>query len=305
MKLLVSGGAGFIGSHLCEKLAENHKVVCIDNLSLGKKSNINHIKDNFTFMQCEILNPKELELLFRTHHFDAIFHLAANSDISKGDPKINFQDTFMTTLVLLEKCRIFNIKQFVFASSGAVYGEITERVDEDSGPLLPISHYAAAKLSSEAFISSYSAMYNIQAFIYRLPSVIGERATHGVAFDFINKLLKVPEFLNVLGDGKQTKPYMYVKDLVDAMIFIWQNANKRVNYYNIRGKGRTSIKEIAEIVVKEMGVKTKIIYEDKEKGWAGDVTQYDCSSDKLESLGYECKLSSTGAVKLAIKNMLK
>lgn len=304
MKILVTGGAGFIGSHLCEELAKKYTVVCIDNLSLGKKENLKGL-NNLFFEECDILNPKCLNKIFNTHTFAAVFHLAANSDISNGDPIKNLQDTFATTFALLEKCRQFNIRQFIFASSGSVYGEITAEVDEDSGPMLPISHYAAAKLASEAFISSYSAMYNIQVFILRLPSVIGERVTHGVAFDFINKLLKVPSVLHVLGNGKQTKPYMYVKDVVDCIIFIWQKSRSRVNYYNLCSTGKTSIKEIAEIVVKEMKTETIIVYEDKEKGWDGDVTQYGCSDDKLLSLGWKHKRSSTQAVKLAIKKLLK
>jgi len=295
-KILVSGCAGFIASHLAEKLLEEYKVVGIDNLSLGKKENIYHLRSNpnFTFHVCEILNPKELENIFRIHSFDSIFHLAACSDISKGIPLHDLQNTFATTYALLEKCRIRGIKEFLFTSSGAVYGETNEAVKENYGPLLPISHYGAAKLASEAFISSYSSMYGIKSWLLRLPNVVGERMTHGAIFDFKNQIKNGAKELHVLGDGSQTKPYMYVKDLIDAMIFIYKNANEQINYFNIAGKGRTSVKEIAEM----FGV--PVNYSGGDRGWVGDSPQYDCDISKLKVLGWVPKRNSIEAVKKTI-----
>jgi UDP-glucose 4-epimerase len=297
-KILVTGGAGFIGSHLCEKLLSEHRVVCIDNLSTGRKENIAQLRSNknFTFHQVDILDQKSFENVFRTHTLDVIFHLAANSDIQSGDPQSNFRDTFASTCVVLEKCRIRGIKELIFASSGAIYGETKGKINEDYGPLLPISHYAAAKLSSEAFISSYSSMYDIKSFICRLPSVIGEKVTHGILYDFMEKKGKK---LKVLGDGNQTKPYMYVKDLVDAMIFIWQNAKEKINYFNIAGLGQTSVREIAEMYVEKTG--QEIEYAGGEKGWIGDVTFYDPSITKLGELGWVPKRTSNKSVEYAIK----
>ena len=265
MKALITGSAGMIGSHLADELVKDFKVVAIDNLSLGRKENIKHLlsNKNFTFHQCEIIDPKEFENIFRIHTIDVIFHMAANSDISKGDPLLDIQNTFATTYAVLEKCRIRGIKQIVFASSGAVYGETSETVKE-SNCGLPISHYAAAKIASEAFISAYSSMYGIQSWICRFPNVVGERATHGCIFDFNNQVKRGVKELRVLGDGTQTKPYMYVKDLVEGMIFIWKNAKERINIFNLSGIGETSVKEIAELF------KLPINYTGGDRGWNGD-----------------------------------
>lgn len=299
MKILITGAAGFIGSHLCDSLIKKHKIVGIDNLSMGRKENINHLRtnSNFTFHNVDIINTKDFENIFRIHSFDAIFHLAANSDISKGDPLLDLQNTFATTYAVLEKCRVKNIKQIIFASSGSIYGEKRDQVKEDSGPLLPISHYAAAKLSSEAFISAYSSMYDIQSWICRLPNVVGERMTHGAIFDFRNRLKITPKLLFVYGDGSQTKPYMYVKDCVDAILFIWENAKDKINYFNLSGNGQTSVREIAELVAGN----AEIIYKGGDRGWNGDVPYYNCDTSKLQKLGWKPKRTSLQAIKLAIK----
>ena len=306
MKILITGCAGFIGSHLAEKLLENHKVVGIDNLSPGKKENIYHLRSNkdFTFHECEILNQRDFENIFRIHSFDAIFHLAANSDISSGDAQLDFKNTLCTTLVVLEKCKVRGIKQFLFTSSGSVYGEADSRVDE-SYCGFPISFYAASKISSEAFISAYCSMYDMKSWIFRLPNVIGERPTHGVIKDFISKLKVNPNTLTVLGDGSQTKPYMYVKDCISAMLHVWENISERVNLYNISGLGETSVKEIAEMVIEEMGLDTKIIYGGGNRGWVGDVPQYKCDISRLELLGWTPKIGSNKAVRMVIKKILK
>ena len=238
MKILITGVAGFIGSHLADKLIKDHKVIGVDNFLLGSRNNIEHLLKNpdFTFYECDILNTKEFEKLFRIHSIDTIFHLAANSDISNSDPKNDFQNTLSTTLVVLEKCRIRRIKQFIFASSGSVYGETTSAVTEsDCG--LPISHYAAAKISSEAFISSYCSMYDIQSWICRLPNVIGPRLTHGCIYDFKKQIQSGVKELKVLGDGNQRKPYMYIIDVCAALVYVWQNAKDRINVFNISTQG--------------------------------------------------------------------
>jgi UDP-glucose 4-epimerase len=297
-KYLLTGCAGLIGSHLADELIKNAKVVGIDNFSLGRKENIKHLHSNknFTFHQCDILHPEEFENIFRIHSFDAVFHLAANSDISNPDPKKDFQNTLSTTLVVLEKCRIRGIKELVFTSSGAVYGETLKEVNEnDCG--LPISHYAACKIASEAFISSYSSMYGIQSWICRLPNVVGGRATHGSIFDFNNQVKAGVKELRVLGDGTQTKPFMYVTDLVDAMLFIWKNAKEKINVYNISGIGESSVKFIAE----QFGLPIK--YTGGDRGWVGDSPKYKCDISRLKELGWSPKRTSDNAIKLTIKKI--
>ncbi|MFK2247578.1 NAD-dependent epimerase/dehydratase family protein [Bacteroides fragilis] len=184
MKILVTGGAGFIGSHLCDLLVCNdNQVVALDNLSRGRKENIMHLVDDghFSFIQEDLLNRSSLRQIFIQEDFDMVYHLAANSDIQKGsqDPTVDYDLTFNTTFNVLQCMKEFKVKKFFFASTSAIYGETSDWLKENYGPLLPVSNYGAAKLASEAFISAFSSMYNIQTWIARFPNVVGERFTHG------------------------------------------------------------------------------------------------------------------------------
>lgn len=309
--VLLSGVAGHIGSHLAKRLLDaGHSVTGIDNLSLGKTKFIEPLANNgaFKFIQIDINQLFIYSHLLEKMEFDTIFHLAANSDISKGDPATEYNDTFSTTIKLLEYARICGIKEFLFTSSGSVYGDTSKYtqgvINETYAPLIPISHYASAKLASEAFISSYSHDFNIRSFICRLPNVIGSHCTHGVIPDFINKIKANPAELEVLGDGTQIKPYMHVQELIDAMLFIWENANEQVNIYNIAGIDRTPVSEIARKVIKYMGTDTKIRYTSGDRGWKGDSPKYHPCVYKLNKLGYICKTTSNDAVSMAIQEIL-
>ena len=214
MKILVTGGAGFIGSHLCDALlARNHQVTAIDDLSLGSIKNIAHLKNvgNFSFVESDLLDLPSLRQLFEENSFDMVFHLAANSDIQKGgmDPEVDYNLTFKTTYRVLQCMKEYGLKKLFFSSTSAIYGETSEVLKENYGPLQPVSNYGASKLASEAFISAFSASYEIQTWITRFPNVVGERFTHGVIYDFINRLRDEPTVLRVLGNGEQYKPYLY------------------------------------------------------------------------------------------------
>ena len=309
MKTLVAGGAGFIGSHLCDVLIEKgFYVTVVDNLLLGREENIVHLSscERFSFLKGDILDTTFLENLFANNTFDVVFHLAANSDIQKGgkDSMIDYQLTFMTTFNLLQCMTKYEVKKIVFASTSAIYGETTDLIFENYGPLLPVSNYGAGKLASEAYISAFTSVYGIQAWIARFPNVVGERSTHGVIFDFINKLRNNPDELEVLGNGAQIKPYMYVKDLVSGLIFIWENANDKINIYNLGVESRTKVKEIAEMVIEEMRLKAKIVYTGGDRGWIGDVPEFKYDLSKIHKLGWYAKYSSNDAVSLAIKKAL-
>jgi UDP-glucose 4-epimerase len=307
--ILVTGGAGFIGNHLCEELLRRgNSVVAFDNLSLGREGNIERLRtsENFTFIKGDILNKEEFQKLFDEHTFDVIFHLAANSDIavSHKRPEIDFYNTFQTTFEVLNMAKQYDIKNIVFASTSAIYGDTNKLITEDFGPLKPVSHYGAAKLASEAFINSFSANYGIKVWIARFPNVIGEYATHGVIYDFINKLKKDPKELEVLGNGEQIKPYIYVKELVDALLFIWSNTDEQVNIFNVGVGSRTKVKEIAQMVIDGMGLPAKIRFTGGDRGWVGDVPEFNYDTSKINALGWKEKISSNEAVKKTIDNIL-
>jgi UDP-glucose 4-epimerase len=310
MKMLITGGAGFIGSHLADLLvSKNYDMVVVDNLSLGTIKNINHLANHkkFRFIKEDLLRLDPLKNIFRKNKFDTVFHLAANSDIqnSAGNPEIDLENTFLATWNLLECCRLFCVNKFVFASSSAVYGGTTRKLSEASGPLSPVSYYGAGKLASEGFICAYSSMNDIQAWIVRFPNVVGERATHGVIHDFIKKLKSNPKQLTILGDGRQKKPYLYVKDLVEAVFFVYQTAQERLNYYNVGAEDQTTVTRIAKIVCEEMQLShVKLNYTGGKTGWRGDVPHFKYSLNKINSLGWKARYSSTEAVRLAVRSIL-
>ena len=308
MKILLTGGAGFIGSHLCDRLLSLHnKITVIDNLILGRKENISHLigNESFTFHEKDLLDLEALRSIFAEGQFDMVYHLAANSDIQKGseDPTVDYSLTFNTTFNVLQCMREFEVKKFFFASTSAIYGETYDRLTENYGPLRPVSNYGAGKLASEAFISAFSSAYGIQTWIVRFPNVVGERFTHGVIYDFIHKLHENSKVLTVLGDGEQIKPYLYVRDLVDGIQFVCQNTNERFNVYNLGSNTRTKVKEIAQMVIEEMELDAKIEYTGGDRGWIGDVPEYDLT--KINNLGWFAMHDSNESVRLAIQKALE
>ncbi len=307
--ILVTGGAGFIGSHLTDRLLDDGcKVTVFDNLSLGRLSNLEEASKNpnFKFVKGDILDKTALFKLFEEGNFDTVFHMAANSDIAKShaNPDVDFDNTLSTTYNVLLAMKEFGVKNIVFASTSAIYGETGVSVSENYGPLFPISHYGASKLASEAYISSFCENYGFKAWITRFPNVVGERATHGAIYDFINKLKKNPKELEVLGDGTQIKPYLYVKDLVDAIILVWTTTDEKFNYYNLGVETRTTVKEMAEMVIEEMKLDASIRYTGGNRGWVGDVPDFSYSLDKIHKLGWSAKVSSNEAVRKSIRYIL-
>ena len=308
-KILITGGAGFIGSHLADKLLEDgHQVTVLDNLSLGRLSNLEKAMQNpeFKFIEGDILDKQFLCKVFEDGDFDTVFHMAANSDIAKShrNPDVDFDNTLSTTYNVLLAMKDYGVKNIVFASTSAIYGEAGVSVDENYGPLFPISHYGASKLASEAYISSFCENYGFKAWITRFPNVVGERATHGAIYDFINKLKKNPKELEVLGDGTQIKPYLYVKDLVEAIILVWTTTDEKINYYNLGVETRTTVKEMAEMVIEEMGLEAEIKYTGGNRGWVGDVPDFSYSLDKIHKLGWNPRVSSNEAVRKSIRYIL-
>lgn len=311
MNVLITGGAGFIGSYLCDELLENGcKVVCVDNLELGNKHNLANAlgKEGFTFVEGDAADTGFLTKLMKTHSIQKVYHMAANSDIQKSAkcPQTDLKNTFMTTCSVLEAMRECHVKKLFFASTSAVYGEKTEiALSEDCGDLRPISYYGGAKLASEAFISSYAYMNDMDVTIFRFPNVIGGRLTHGVIFDFIRKLKNDNQNLEILGDGTQKKPYLYVKDLTEVIMQVTNANEKGVNIYNIGVESSTTVKEIADMVCAQMKLKNvNYHFTEGNRGWKGDVPCFQYDLSKIHHRGWRARHSSQEAVELTLKSVI-
>lgn len=311
MKILVAGGAGFIGSNLIDALlAEGNQVVCVDNFFIGTKENIAHLREDarFKFYEQDLCDLDELKKIFEAEKVDYVFHLAANSDIqaSAANPIIEYKNTYSTTFNILECMRLYGVKKLFFASTSAVYGEkMGEHVGENTTSLEPISYYGGAKLGSEGMISAYSYMNDMQVLTFRFPNVIGPRLTHGVIFDFMKRLKDDPTQLKILGDGTQSKPYIYVTDLVDAMVQFMETGKQGVTLYNVGVESQTSVTRIADIVCECMGLKgIPYHYTGGKGGWKGDVPKFQYDLQKIHNAGWSAKYTSDEAVRLTVENVL-
>jgi len=310
MKALVTGGAGFIGSHLVDRLlASGDDVVCVDNFLLGKKDHLKEALTNkrFQLYDFDLLEMDKLNALFKEEKFDIVYHLAANSDIQTGGSRIevDLNNTFHTTFSILSCMKMHEVKEILFASSSAIYGELNKVLSEDVGPLFPISNYGAAKLASEAYISAFCENYDLKSWIIRFPNVVGWRLTHGVIYDFLNRLERDPSELLVLGDGKQQKPYIYIDDLISAIDCIYRKTDDKVNYFNVSANGLTTVDKIVAIVIEILNKDgTKINYTGTDRGWIGDVPRFKYDTSKVRNLNWIPSLTSDEAVRLSVKEEL-
>jgi UDP-glucose 4-epimerase len=232
--------------------------------------------------------------------------LAANSDIPRGvaDASVDHENTFLTTFNTLKTMKELGAKKIIFASTSAIYGERRDLLTEDSGPLFPISNYGAMKLASEGLITAALESYLEKVWIFRFPNVVGSRASHGAIYDFFRKLEKSFAELEVLGDGSQEKPYLHVGELLDAMIFAVEKSQDRLNYFNIGQEGSSStVRFMAETVVKTIAPQARIRYTGGKKGWVGDVSFFQFSIAKIKSLGWKPRLSSNESIEMAVREL--
>jgi UDP-glucose 4-epimerase len=310
MKILITGGAGFIGSNLAGRLlADGHEVVVYDNLYLGKQEFIAPLLPNarFRFVKKELLDLEDL--VEASKGVDLVFHMAANSDISLGREKtdLDLRLGTLTTYNVLESMRRNQIPDIIFASTSAVYGEATVvPTPEDYGPLQPISLYGASKLAAEGFITAFAHNYGIKAWIFRFGNVAGPNATHGIFYDFIHRLKDDPARLRILGDGSQAKPYIHVTDLIDGMLFGYQHARSDVNVFNLATEGNTGVTWIADTIVKTMGLRNVVYdYTGSKRGWVGDVPRVALDNSRMRALGWSARLTSDEAVRQATREIMR
>lgn len=308
MRYFIAGGAGFIGSHLVDSLVSMGEVTVYDNLSSGKQEFIQHYlkRDGFRFVKADLLDRDSLAGAIKDS--DIVFHMAANPEVRTGrlDTELDLKQGTIATYNVLETMRLHGIKRIVFASSSTVYGETAgQPIPEDYGPLQPISLYGASKLASEGLITAFCHLFGMQAWIFRFANVVGDRATHGVIFDFINKLKQNPEELEILGDGTQKKPYIYVWDCVDGILYGFQHSDGQANVFNLGNRDTTSVTTIGRMLIKSMGLaNVRLKYTGGNRGWPGDVPQVRLDTTRMEKLGWKPKYTSDEAVRLAIKELL-
>jgi len=314
-KVLVTGGAGFIGSHLVDALmSRGYFVRVVDNLSDGSLENIKQWlnDEHFEFIEGDL---KDSAVASKSVNGTVlVFHLAANPDVRLGEtaPSKHFDENLLATFNVLETMRKSETaKRIVFASTSTVYGEADVfPTSEDYGPLLPISVYGAAKLGCEGLIASYCHTFGLSGVLLRFANVVGFRAKHGVIVDFIRKLRQNPEELEILGDGKQKKSYLHVKDLVNAFFAVLASLKKvgSVEAFNVGSLDWVDVKRIAEIVCEEMRVKPRFRFNDvlgDGRGWKGDVKTMQLSVEKLMGLDWKPTFTSEEAVRQSCREILK
>ena len=309
MVTVVTGGAGFIGSHLVDELmAGGDEVRVLDDFSSGKLEFVAHHRKNkrFELVKVDVRRASEIKKLFRD--CDIVYHLSANPDARRGitNTRLDLELETESTYNVLESMRLADVDEIVFSSSGTIYGETPVMpIAEDYGPVLPVSLYGAGKLASEGLITAFCGTFGMKTWIYRFANVVGPRMTHGVIFDFVNKLYKDKSELEVLGNGKQQKPYIHVKDCVGGILFGKEASKGQVNVLNLGVESSTIVSDIAKMVISEMGLKDcRIRYTGTERGWPGDVPQFRFDVAKMTRLGWKAKHSSTEAVKIAIRECL-
>ena len=312
-RVFVTGGAGFIGSHLVDELMEHGSdVVVLDNLSSGSLKNIERwLKTrNFMFIEGDLLRTDGLNKAVES--CEVIYHLAANPEVrtSTTHPELHYEQNIRGTFNLLEATRkMGNTKMLIFASTSTVYGEASKiPTPEEYGPLKPISIYGSSKLSSEALITGYAHTYGFKATIYRLANILGPRSKHGVVWDFVQKLRKDPRELEVLGDGTQMKSYLFIDDCVRAMQLEQKARSNQVDILNVGSEDQIDVKTIANIVIEELGLEgVKLRFTggvDGGRGWIGDVRNMLLDTSRIRSRGWRPRYDSEKSIKLTVREIL-
>ncbi len=295
MTKIVTGCAGFIGSHVVDRLLDlGQKVIGIDNLSTGQIKFIdNALKNkNFKFVEIDLYSDRNLGQWF--NGVDTVFHFAANADVRFGTdhPRKDLEQNTIVTYNVLEAMRANNVRKIIFSSTGSVYGESPLIPTPENGPFpIQTSLYGASKLACEGLIAAYSEGFGFQSYIFRFVSILGERYTHGHVFDFYKKLKLDPLNLDVLGDGKQRKSYLYVQDCIDAIFLALDKSSEKVNLFNLGVDGYCEINNSVQWICDELDVRPTLHYSGGDRGWIGDNPFIYLDTKKIQALGWQPKVS--------------
>jgi len=312
-RFLIVGGAGFIGSHFCERLLGDPEIAAVtiyDNFSSGREWHFApHLQDpRFRVVRGDVKELMRLKSAMEGH--DTVIHLASNPDIARAatEPDIDFREGTLLTNHVVEAMRLTGTRTILYASGSGIYGDLGEiAAHEDYGPIIPVSTYGASKLAGEALISSYSFMFGITGCAFRFGNVVGPHQTHGVGFDFLRQLLTTPNRLRILGDGSQSKSYIHVEDVMNAVLLAAKRTDAAFRAYNVATGDYITVREIAELAVEVMGFKPEQVHFEftgGNRGWKGDVPIVRLNTDRIASIGWTCRLKTREALRASMSAML-
>jgi UDP-glucose 4-epimerase len=310
-RYFIAGGAGFIGSHFTDRLLRDPGVTAVtlyDNFSSGREWHYEHHQSDprLTVVRCDVGNLGALTEAMVGH--DVVIHLASNPDIARAasEPEIDFYQGTLLTNNVVEAMRRAGVGRLLYASGSGVYGEIgPSEAYEDLGPLLPVSTYGASKLAGEALISSYCHMFGLSARVFRFGNVVGPRQTHGVGFDFVRRLKSDPSQLRILGDGRQSKSYIHIYDVVTAVLCANTAEPAAFRAFNVATGDTITVTEIADLAVEVLGLKQspQYRYSGGDRGWKGDVPIVVLNTDRIQSLGWKCERNCRQALRESMMSL--
>jgi UDP-glucose 4-epimerase len=304
-RYFIAGGAGFIGSHFTDRLLADpatEAVTLYDNFSSGREWHYSHHRQDRRLTVCrgDVKDSSLLQHSMAGH--ELVIHLASNPDIARAavEPDIDFREGTFLTQQIVEAMRVTGTRELLYASGSGVYGDLGElEACEDYAPMLPVSTYGASKLAGEALIASYCAMFDLRAWAFRFGNVVGPRQTHGVGFDFVRRLLEDPRRLRILGDGSQSKSYIHVQDVIEAVLTAHERSTKPFQVFNVATGDYITVKEIADLAVEIAGLEpgsVRFEYTGGDRGWKGDVPVVRLNTDRIKGFGWECRLTSRQAL---------
>lgn len=300
MRVLVTGAAGFIGSNLTDRLlADGYDVVGFDNFSTGRESFLEQARSSphFRLVRGDLLDGAALAGAMKD--CEIVFHLAANADVRFGlvDPRRDLRQNTLGAAQVLDCMREAGARRIVFASTGSVYGEPSVFPTPEDAPFpVQTSLYAASKLAAEALITAWCEGYGFQAHIFRFVSILGERYTHGHVVDFYRQLIEHPGYLDVLGDGKQRKSYLYVQDCVEAILIALRKATAPVNILNLGTDEYATVDDSISWIAGHLGLSPERRYSGGARGWVGDSPFIFLDCSRMRALDWSPALSIRQAV---------